>query len=205
LAVRRFSFITKTPGERNREPIFLDSSNSRVNQVVFAEGKLWGALNTALDFGHGTQAGIAYFVIRPVISSGSVGGSVVKQGYLGVAGNNLTYAAVGVTAAGRGVIAFTLVGPDHYPSAAYATLDAITGTGDIHIVAEGLGPQDGIFEYRLFDPPSAHGVGRWGDYAATVVDGNSRVDCFRIYRSNVSVHRIYRNGFCLWRDTGWWS
>jgi len=39
----------------------------------------------------------------------AVSGIAAKQGYLGLAGQNLTYPAVGVTASGRGVIAFTLI------------------------------------------------------------------------------------------------
>src|SRR3989442_11502929 len=99
-----------------------------------------------------------------------------KQGYLGLAGNNLTYPAVGVTAGGKGVIAFTLLGADHYPSAAYAILDAIAGAGDIHIVAEGLGPEDGFTAYKAFSAQTGRGrffITRWGDYGATAVDGNS--------------------------------
>ena len=144
----RFVNPTHKPQGNAVENQYLDSSDSRMHQVVFANGKLWGALNTALKFESETQAGIAYFVIQPVISSGTVVGGVLKQGYLGLAGNNLTYPAVGVTSEGRGVIAFTLLGTDHYPSAAYATLDALAGAGDIHVVAEGRGPEDGIFVHH---------------------------------------------------------
>jgi len=145
-----------------------------MHQVVFANGKLWGALNTALDIDHATQVGIAYFVIQPLVSSVAVGGNVVKQGYLGLAGNNLIYPAVGVTAAGRGLIAFSLLGADHYPSAAYTTVDAIAGAADIHVAAEGLGPTDGFTAYRAFsEPPGSPPLARWGDYGATAVDGNS--------------------------------
>jgi hypothetical protein len=55
-----------------------------------------------------------------------------------------------VTANGKGVIAFTLMGEGHFPSAAYATLDAIASAGDIHIAAEGLGPDDGSTAYKGF-------------------------------------------------------
>jgi hypothetical protein len=61
-----------------------------------------------------------------------------------------------------------LLGDDHFPSAAYATLDP---AGDIHIAAEGSGPDDGFTAYKGFiGHPSA---ARWGDYGATAVDGNS--------------------------------
>jgi hypothetical protein len=68
-------------------------------------------------------------------------------------------------------MAFTLVGADHYPSAAYASLDDKVGAGDIHVAAAGLGPDDGFTSYVAYigSPPRT----RWGDYGAAVPDGNT--------------------------------
>ena len=63
------------------------------------------------------------------------------------------------------------MGADHFPSAAYATLDADKGAGDIHIAAEGLGPEDGLTGYRAFN--GIPGSPRWGDYGGTATDGKS--------------------------------
>jgi hypothetical protein len=167
----RWIVLTKPPGNEVEPLVY--TSFSIMQGVVFADGKLWGTLNTGLGFGHSAQVGIAYFVIRPQISVGAVGGQVVTQGYLGLENNNLTYPAVGVTADGKGVISFTLVGEDHFPSAAYTTLDAIAGAGDIHVVAEGLGPEDGLFGYKAIVGVGPRPAARWGDYGATAVDGNS--------------------------------
>lgn len=149
----------------------LDSNDTRMQQVTFANGKLWGALDTALTINGTNKAGIEYFIVKPSVASGSVSASVAKQGYLGLANNNLTYPAIGVTASGRGVIGFTVVGADYYPSAGYAAIDASVGAGDIHIAATGLGPDDGFTSYKAFvgNPPRT----RWGDYGATAVVGNS--------------------------------
>ena len=65
-----------------------------------------------------TRAGVAYFVINPCPNL------FHQQGYAGVVGNNLTYPAIAATENGRGVIAFTVLGDDHYPSTGYATIDA---------------------------------------------------------------------------------
>ena len=141
----------------------LDSSDSRMQQVYFANGKLWSALDTGLVFDDGSFGnGIAYFVINP----GS--DKVKQQGYIGVVGNNVNYPAVAVTESGRGVIAFTLVGNDHFPSAGYASLDAKIGAGPVHVAADGVGPQDGFTEYLQFSKRP-----RWGDYGAAATDGNS--------------------------------
>jgi hypothetical protein len=145
----------------------VDSNDSRMQQVVLANGKLWAALDTGLiiDGDSAPRAGIAYFVINPNA------GKAEQQGYAGISGNNLTYPAIAVTQSGRGVMAFTVVGDDHYPSAGYAGIDSIIGVGDIHIAAEGLGPDDGFTGYK---PTASNGTRpRWGDYGAAASDGNS--------------------------------
>jgi hypothetical protein len=64
---------------------------------------------------------------------------------------------------------FTAVGPDYYPSPAYSSIDAKAGAGDTHIITPGLGPDDGLSGYVF---PGWLVGARWGDYAATAVDGN---------------------------------
>jgi hypothetical protein len=143
----------------------LDSNDTRMQQVAYANGRLWGALDTDVIVNGVHKAGIAYFIVNPHAPKLEI------QGTLALAGNNLTYPAIGVTASGRGVMAFTVVGNDHYPSAGYAGLDDKIGAGAIHIAAEGLGPDDGFTSYKAFvgNPPRT----RWGDYGAAAVDGNS--------------------------------
>ena len=46
-------------------------------------------------------------------------------------------------------MAFTLVGENDHPSAAYATIDA-SGVGPVQVVAPGVGPQDGFTGYKAF-------------------------------------------------------
>jgi hypothetical protein len=141
----------------------LPSNDSRMQQVVYANGKLWGALDTGLSIDGSPQNGIAFFVINPNSLH------VFQQGYVGLASNNVTYPALAVTPEGRGVMGFTLVGADHFPSAAYVSIDAKVGAGDIHVIAEGAGPQDGFTGYVPLGGTPARP--RWGDYAAAVADG----------------------------------
>jgi hypothetical protein len=165
------------PAHTEVESQHVDSGDSRMMQVVFANGKLWSALDTAVSVGGATKAGIAFYIINPSVTSASVSGSVVQQGVLALADNNLTYPAVGVTAAGRGVIAFTVIGtggatnPGNFPSAGFAALDALVGAGPLQIAAAGLGPDDGFTSYKAFVGP--RGRNRWGDYGAAVADGNT--------------------------------
>jgi len=149
----------------------LDSNDTRMQQVTFANGKLWGALDTALTINGVNKAGIEWFIVKPSVSTSGVSSKVALQGYLGLANNNLTYPAIGVTASGRGVMAFTVVGADYYASAGYAGIDALAGVGDVHFAKAGLGPDDGFTSYKYYvgNPPRT----RWGDFGYTAVVGNS--------------------------------
>src|SRR5262249_15871570 len=90
-----------------------DSNATRMQQVIWAKGKLWGALDTALNPDGGPQrAGIAWYIVNPNA------GKVILQGYLGATGHDFTYPAIGVLENGRGIMAFTATGETTYPSAA---------------------------------------------------------------------------------------
>ena len=146
-----------------------DSNDTRMQQVMYANGKLWGSLDTALNPDGGAQrAGIAWYIVNPSV------GKIVKDGYLGATGYDFTYPAVGATAGGRGIIAFTATGDTLKPSAAYAPLDALTGVGDWNVVpgGEGAAVDDGFSGYKQQNATNAIRT-RWGDYGAAAVDGNS--------------------------------
>ena len=143
-----------------------------MQQTWYANGMLWGSAATGVQVGGQLKAGIAWFAVSPKINgAGKVEGQVKQQGYLALANNNLTYPAIAIGASGKGAIAFTVLGGDHYPSAGYVPIDASGSVGAIHVAAEGLGPADGFTSYKAFvgDPPRT----RWGDYGAAVTDGTS--------------------------------
>jgi hypothetical protein len=143
-----------------------DSNDTRMQKVMYANGKLWGALDTALNPDGGAQrAGIAWYVLNPR------SGGVVLQGYLGATGYDFAYPTMGITSSGRGLISFTASGDTLYPSAAYASIDAYSGVGNWHVARGGQGaaPDDGFSGYvnEAGSPRT-----RWGDYGATAVDGD---------------------------------
>jgi hypothetical protein len=145
-----------------------DSNDTRMQQVMYANGKLWGALDTALNPDGGAQrAGIEWFIVNPV------SGKLTMQGYLGAAGYDFTYPAIGVTPSGRGIMAFTATGDTLNPSAGFAPIDAMVGVGPWSVVNNGTGAvqSDGFSSYKsqVGNPPRT----RWGDYGAAAVDGNS--------------------------------
>jgi len=139
----------------------LAGNDDRMNQVVYADGQVWGAVNTVVKTDNGpTHIGTAYFDVDPSVPA------VAHQGYVAVNNENLDFPAIAVTTTGKVVYTATLVGPDYYPSAVYATIDPLTGPSAVKIVAAGVGPDDGFTGYPPFGGPT----GRWGDYSAAVPD-----------------------------------
>jgi hypothetical protein len=158
--------------EHNEVESHLDANDTRMQQTWYAHGIVWGAVDTAVNVGGELKAGIAWFAVAPKINgAGKIEGKIQHQGYIALANNNLTYPAIAMGTNGRGVIAFTVVGEDYYPSAGYATIDAGGSVGPLHVAAAGLGPSDGFTSYKAFvgDPPRT----RWGDYGAAVTDGGA--------------------------------
>jgi hypothetical protein len=151
------------PDKYKEHEYAFDSSDTRMLQSAYADGKLWGALDTAVDVNGATKAGVAYYVVDP----GTM--TAVNQGTIAVADNNLSYPAVGVTPAGKAVMALSLAGKDYYPSAGYVTFDASSPASDVTVVGTGNSPIDDFSGYKgfLYNRP------RFGDYGAAAVVGNT--------------------------------
>jgi hypothetical protein len=161
----------ETLGFRNHEEL-VPANDDRMQQVVFADGKLWTAVPTKVQpGGEGpVRAGAAWFILSPSVASGQLSASVVNQGYVSIQSpkqNSVLFPAVAATSAGKAAIVFSVAGENFFPSAAYATLDAVTGAGPIVITAPGFAPEDGFAGYFPF---IISRTGRWGDYSAAVAD-----------------------------------
>ena len=146
----------------------LNSNDDRMNQTVFVDGQIWGALNTVMKSPTGaTRTGIAWFGVTPGTGR-TLSGEVSAQGYVAVQNNNVVFPAVAADQDGNVLVGYSLVGPSYYPSAAYSWIGA-DGTGDVNVVKWGEGPADGFTGYVSLDPGDG-GVERWGDYSAAVAD-----------------------------------
>lgn len=165
--------VASQPTSLETQPL-LDSNDTRMQQVSYAKGLLWGALDTVVNVSGANKAGIAYFIVKPVvIGNGQHVGpqtAIVKQGYVALTNNNVTRPSIAILSNGKGVIGYNVVGNDYYPSQAYSFMD-VNGVGAINIAAAGVGPQDGFAGYKAFSGPNPRY--RWGDYGAAAVDGNS--------------------------------
>ncbi|MEO8429654.1 MAG: hypothetical protein ABI651_21390 [Verrucomicrobiota bacterium] len=157
-------------------PGLIDSNDDRMNQVVFAAGKLFGAVNTVVRSPNApNRAAIAYFVVAPGWNKDTLTAQITRQGYVAVNKNNLLFPGLGINAAGKGLMTFTLVGPDYSPSAAFVRIDATLGvTGPVLWAGSGIGlrPYDSFLCYPEF---TGSNVGRWGDYHTAVADADGSI------------------------------
>lgn len=152
---------------------FLAGDDSRMKQVYFADGKVWGAVGTGISFGGNAPPsdGVAYFIINPRATDATLSGRVFNQGYVATPNADLTYPTFGVTSEGKAVLTFTLTGPNNFPSLGYVHINQNRGAGDIHIAKRGIGAQDGFTGYFAtggLNPLRP----RWGDYGASTVVGD---------------------------------
>jgi hypothetical protein len=156
-------------GTRVTEHLPLIAANDdRMQQVIFDGTNLWSALNTVVKPSNGpTRAGAAYFVVTPSVTSGVLSATIARQGYLSVNGNNVLFPAVAVNGAGDAAIGLTLVGPDHYPSAAYVRLSGENAPSTLNVAAAGVAPEDGFTGYVTL---AGSRTARWGDYSAATAD-----------------------------------
>lgn len=149
----------------------LETNDDRMTQVVFANGHLFSALQTALETPNEyATTGVAWFAVTPAFNGDTLTAAMANQGYVSANGQEVIFPSIGMNASGQGAMSFTLVGPDYTPSAAYATIDATHGTGDVQILAPGAAPLDDYDGY-LYNP----GVARFGDYSAAVADESGNI------------------------------
>jgi hypothetical protein len=152
---------------------YLDGGDNRVLSVSYAGGRLYVTFATGVTDEDGQQlVGGAYVILSPNFRGGVLSTPLLRQGYLLVRGNHLLRPAVAVNRLGRGVIAFTLVGPDYYPSAAFVPFDTFSTAPSILVAAFGMSPEDGFTGYSV---PWLPGLARWGDYSAAAAGSDGSI------------------------------
>ena len=144
------------------------ANDDRMQQVTWANGKLWSSLNSVVKPTNGpVQSGAAWFIVEPQWAGAVLGGRIVKQGYVAQSGFGLVYPSIGVNSSGKGVMSFSITGTSLYPSVGYVPIDDVRGAGAITLVALGAAPEDGFTGYPIF---GGNRAARWGDYSAAVAD-----------------------------------
>jgi hypothetical protein len=161
--------LLNAPPINANEPLeTINANDSRMNQVVNVDGVLYGGVNTAVTSAAGPpRVGIAFFAVQAQASGSDLQAQIANQGYVAVDGENVLFPSIAVDQNGAGAMAFTLSGPDFFPSAAYVRFADGGTVGPIHISGAGVLPEDGFSGYKVEGSPTP-GVARWGDYSAAV-------------------------------------
>jgi hypothetical protein len=151
----------------------LSTNDDRMENAIYANGKLWGSLNTVVKTANGaTQTGLAWFAVTP--STATIAG----QGYVSADNASVFYPSLAINDAGKGVIGGTISSASMHPSVAYALLDATHGAGSLHLAFSGPVGEDGFTGYTNPATGAAQnqkGVARWGDYGAAGVDSDGSI------------------------------
>jgi hypothetical protein len=161
--------ILNAPPINDNDPLeTINANDSRMNQVVDVNGILYGGVNTTVTSATGpARVGIAFFAVRAAGDGGFLFARIRNQGYVAVDNENVLFPSIAVDEHGVGAMAFTLSGPDFFPSAAYVRFAFGQPVGPIHVSGAGVLPEDGFTGYKAFGAPTP-GVARWGDYSAAV-------------------------------------
>jgi hypothetical protein len=80
----------------------VDTSDSRILDARYANGKLWAVLGTAAAVEGVQRAGAGWFILHASVSNAGVSATMRNQGILTLADENLVHQTIGVTASGRG-------------------------------------------------------------------------------------------------------
>ncbi len=151
------------------------SNDSRMQQVQFINGQLWGSLDlaVAVDNDPVTRDGAAWFEINPIVgSNGKVqGAQFTDQGYVAVKGEYLVYPAITTTFAGTTGISFSITNTTLNPSTGYVVRKSGSADfGNIHLTSKGSGPDIGFTCVPPFQ--GTFQQCRWGDYSWSALDPN---------------------------------
>ncbi|HEU5229132.1 MAG TPA: hypothetical protein VFU49_15050 [Ktedonobacteraceae bacterium] len=152
--------------------VFLDTGDTRMQQVQFINGKLWGALNTIVNVpGDATPStGAAWFSITPALDSQQQvikKATIVDQGYVTAQGESLLYPAIQQSPDGTVEMVMSMTGPNTFPSAVYVTRSGAKHAqfGAITMIEPGVTADHGF--------TCTGGACRWGDYSAAAFDSSN--------------------------------
>jgi len=153
---------TQKPSAATPAPRKIDGGDDRMQQVVMVDNTVYGSLTTAIGTGATARSAVAYWGIKPSWPNGRLKGSVRLEGIVSVDANFIQRPSIALNHQGKGIIAFSLIGPDYYPSAAYVGFDKQKGAqGPVYVAGAGVAPDIGF-------SGAQGGRQRWGDYSAGV-------------------------------------
>ena len=157
-----------------KEGLIQSNGDGMFDTLVYAQGALWGGVNTEVLENLGgkmsVHIGVLYWVINAV--NGSF--SLRSQGYVAATGEDVLFPSIGVGPNGNGILTFTLTGKDYYPSTGYSVVSNTSAGALYHkifVTDLGMSPYDALTEYQCISgtcPAGTNYVPRWGDYTWAV-------------------------------------
>jgi hypothetical protein len=173
----------------------LDSNFDAVQQVMIAPHLVYAELDTGIRAGGAQRTGAAWFAIDVSPGADSVSASLADDGYLATTANVLD-PVLGVSASGRGYLAFATASSHREPSAAYVAFNGPSGLASpIRLAAKGADPLDEFTCYSSSSPSHC----RFGDYSAAVYWGQ------RIYMATEYVAPGRRATVSNWSTRVWYA
>jgi hypothetical protein len=173
----------------------IDTNDDRMQQTVFANGKLWSTVNTVVKTANGpTRTGAAWFALAPAWKGSDLIGGFSGGGYIAVNNQSVIFPSIAVNKDGKGAIGFSIVGPGLFPGAGYAKVSLPAGAIEVKLTAPGVFPDDGFTGYPVFDDRD----GRWGDYSAAVTDSTGN-----IWVANEMIHAMSSGALATAASAAW--
>ena len=157
-----------------KEGMIQSNGDGMFDTLVYAQGALWGGVNTEVSEGGKTTTGVYAGVLYWVVSAVDGSFFLASQGYVAAKGEDVLFPSIGVGPTGNGILTFTLTGKDYYPSTAYSIVSKTSaGALDrkIFVADPGMAPYDALTEYQCIAgtcPAGSSYVPRWGDYTWAV-------------------------------------
>jgi hypothetical protein len=162
-------------GKSVGEPLnYLDSGNDEMQPTWYANGQIWGVLDSRVGVGETLRGGLLWMSVAPSGSQSAISGKVRHQQFVSVTTNWLDYGAIAINGAGtEAIITASMAGPGVYPSAVYGWIDtSVWAVRSLHVYLQGVRPIDDFDCYKVFNPDFKRGC-RFGDYNGAVLNNSA--------------------------------
>ena len=148
----------------------INTGDSRMQSVLFRNGRIWGTHTIHLPYTNATRAAVQWWSLSP-------GGNVGLQALLdSTSGTSYAFPSIAVNRFGDALIGYSRFSTNEYASGCYSYrnfYEASNALFDPYVYKAGLGPY-----YKRETSGSQRN--RWGDFSATVVDPRNDADFWTI-------------------------
>jgi PKD repeat protein len=146
----------------------ISSGDSRMQNVIYRHGKLWGTHHVFLPANSPNRSAIQWFELD------ASSGAVLQFARVDEAGKHFTYPSIAVNAVEDILIGYSSFSTSQYASSSYSFR---SGDDPVNTIQSRYEYKDGLASYyKTF----GGGSNRWGDYSATDVDPDNDLDLWTL-------------------------